>query len=468
MNRGHSARAAAAALGLALALIGSRVQGVRGDPAEPPADAPEDADYDVERPDSIGDGDIEVGLGVVANDGRHSTQRRRALFRSDSLGGAVRDGAGDDLAGSSLEGAAAGGRFGLGRSMPVWGRGLVLGDPREPWGWRERGTQRRSAGDVLWYRAGRGSHVGAWAGTAGRKQPALGLDAGARGANGGVVFDRRGISNASVWASRESGGSGGGAEFASDRRGRWRAETFAQRRDGSARLGGWVRAGHEAYRGAGDPRRAGPPLAVSARADVPLAHGTRLGLLGAWWRFAPGVPGARATLEVQQALPHHAGVVAGFEQQHGTRRDPAVVGRPAPEARFRQGAWAEWHGGAGPVSLAWRHEFWGERRWVRGEVRAVSTARIGVESPAGVGVRITYAAFRAVSGEHVYLPELEADRLVLRALAGDGERARVELRGPFAGGMVEAALNRTFVPPRAPRMQWTVEWTRRSRLRREP
>jgi hypothetical protein len=96
----------------------------------------------------------------------------------------------------------------------------------------------------------------------------------------------------------------------------------------------------------------------------------------------------------------------------------------------------------------------------------VSTVRIGVESGFGPGVRVTHATFRARRGEHVYLPEIEADRLVLRALAGDGEHTRVELRCPIAGGMAEAALNRTWAQARTPRLQWTLEWTRRARITR--
>src|SRR5439155_1655899 len=83
----------------------------------------------------------------------------------DSLDGSVRDGPGDALAGAALEGATGGGRFGLGRGVPGWGRGLVLGDPREPWARRERSLRRRSAGDVAWYRTARHPvRLGAWAG----------------------------------------------------------------------------------------------------------------------------------------------------------------------------------------------------------------------------------------------------------------------------------------------------------------
>ena len=79
---------------------------------------------------------------------------------------------------------------------------------------------------------------------------------------------------------------------------------------------------------------------------------------------------------------------------------------------------------------------------------------------------VTHAVFRARRGEHVYLPEAQADRLVLRALSGDGERTRLEIELPFAGGRAQAALNRTTSGAKPPRMQWTLEWTRRTRARR--
>jgi hypothetical protein len=258
-------------------------------------------------------------------------------------------------------------------------------------------------------------------------------------------------------------------ELAVDRRGRWRGEFATVEQDSGARLSAWVRAGLAGFRGLGDPARAGPPAALSVRADTPLGRDgvTHAAALGALWRFAPGIGGARATLEVEHAFPHHASVVGGFEEQHGTRRDPGVAAPATADLDvFRQGAWMEGHAASGPVTLGWRHERWGARRWARGEVRAMSTAHIGVESESGLAVRVTHATFRARRGEHVYLPEIDSDRLVLRALAGDGERTRVELHCPFAGGMAEAALNRTWAQARTPGLQWTLEWTRRARITR--
>src|SRR5207253_1426627 len=122
---------------------------------------------------------VEVGFGVLGQDGRAASRRRHALFRTDSLGGSIRDGAGDGLAGTSLEGSAGAGRFGVGRVLPGWGRGLALGGPREPWAWRERAARRRAAGDVAWYRGGTGTlRLGAWAGSLPHRTH-VGLEAGA-------------------------------------------------------------------------------------------------------------------------------------------------------------------------------------------------------------------------------------------------------------------------------------------------
>ena len=443
----------------------------RPDPVEPPAEVADGGDYAVERADSLAAGEVEVGLGYVANDGHRFTRRRHALFRADSLDGSVRDGPGDALAGAALEGATGGGRFGLGRGVPGWGRGLVLGDPREPWARRERSLRRRSAGDVAWYRTARHPvRLGAWAGSLPRRTHA-GLEAGLGTLGVGVAGNRDGDVRASAWWSSDAAGGGKAFEVAVDRRGRWRAEAATVRRAREARLEAWVRAGHAGFRTLGDPRRAGPPAAVSVRAEAPLAgvRSDRVAALGALWRFAPAVSGARAMLEVEHAVADRASVVAGIEEQHGTRRDPAFSAGASSEVNgFHQGAWTEWRGTSGPVRLAWREERWGERAWARGAVRVVGTARVGVESGLGLGMRVTHAVYRTNRGEHVYLPEAESDRLVLRALAGTGERTRLELRCPFAGGTAQAALTRTLAATHAPRLAWTVEWTRRARLKGEP
>ncbi len=462
----------------------------RADVLEPPPDAPPGEDYAYATTDSLGHGDVEVGLGYSANAGSRAVRTRRARFRGDSLVGEVRDGEGDDLAGSALEGALGAGQFGLGRAAPVWGRGLVLGDPVEPWSRRTRvrsASRRRADGDVAWYRLGdQRLRLGALCGNfAGHTHGGMDLNAGAFGA--GVTGDAMGAARTSVWWSPRSADSRG-AELAFDRAGRWRIEAATGAQSDRATIAAWMRAGLAGHRPLGDPRRAGPAQALSVSALVPLtvsreetaedAHAasrstktpqtSRLVAAAALWRFGSAANGVRAMLEVEHALPHQAAVVMGFEEQHGTRRDPLfATSRAQAEAReFRQGAWGEWRSRAGPFELGWRHERWGARAPVRDVVRAVTTARLGVRTTSGWSAKITHAVFRARRGEHVYLPEAQADRLVLRALSGDGERMRLELEAPFAGGRAQAALHRTAAGVKPPRMQWTVEWIRRSRAKR--
>ena len=305
----------------------------------------------------------------------------------------------------------------------------------------------------------------------------------------GVTGDAIGAARASLWWAPRSAESRG-AELAFDRAGRWRVEAASGVRSGRATIDAWLRAGLAGHRPLGDPRRAGPAQALSVSAHIPLraprtasadegpddsrpapetpTHATRLAAAAALWRFGSAANGARAMLEVEHALARHSTVVMGFEEQHGTRRDPRfAASRSQAESReFRQGAWGEWRSLAGPVELGWRHERWGARAPVRDAVRAVTTARLGARTASGWGARVTHAVFRARRGEHVYLAEAQADRLVLRALAGDGERMRLELEVPFAGGRAKAALNRTVAGVKPPRMQWTVEWIRRSRVKR--
>ena len=90
----------------------------------------------------------------------------------------------------------------------------------------------------------------------------------------------------------------------------------------------------------------------------------------------------------------------------------------------------------------------------------------GARAPAGVRVRLTHAVFRVRPGESVYLPEVLSDRLVLRALSGAGERTRLELVLPAGRGSLRAALNLSTKGIRPLRSQWTLDWTRRARLKR--
>jgi hypothetical protein len=99
-------------------------------------------------------------------------------------------------------------------------------------------------------------------------------------------------------------------------------------------------------------------------------------------------------------------------------------------------------------------------------VRSVTSARLEARGPAGLRLGVTHSVFRVKRGESLYLPEAETDRLMLRAVSGEGERTRVEVRSPFAGGQARAALNLAGAPERRARPQWTLDWTRKARLRR--
>jgi hypothetical protein len=117
------------------------------------------------------------------------------------------------------------------------------------------------------------------------------------------------------------------------------------------------------------------------------------------------------------------------------------------------------------MSLGLRHEVWGERPWARGVVRTVTGARIELQGPAGLRLGITHSLYRVRSGESLYLREVESDRMVLRALTGEGARTRVEARSPFAGGRMRATLHLASTADRRARTQWTLDWTRRARIR---
>ena len=99
-------------------------------------------------------------------------------------------------------------------------------------------------------------------------------------------------------------------------------------------------------------------------------------------------------------------------------------------------------------------------------MRSVTGARVEAALPLGSTLRVTCSAFRARSGESLYLAERESDRLVLRALSGAGERIRVELGTPLSRGRLRAGLDLTTRATHPARVQWTVDWTRRSRVKR--
>jgi hypothetical protein len=155
-----------------------------------------------------------------------------------------------------------------------------------------------------------------------------------------------------------------------------------------------------------------------------------------------------------------------MEEQHGIRRLPDDGLAPRP-AGIRQGWWIQWRGGTRKLALALREEQWGVPPWGRDALRSVLSARVQVFAPAGITVRATHSVFVTRRGENLYLPEAESDRMVLRALSGAGERTRLELRVPAAGGLLHAALNLSSSPTRPVRAQWRLDWATHARLKRD-
>jgi hypothetical protein len=298
------------------------------------------------------------------------------------------------------------------------------------------------------------------------RRPIAGLELGVEGLRVGIAGNRAGTGIASTWWS----GRRGSFELACDRSGRWRGEVSLDRHGDQ---GGWrilARGGSSAYRPLGDLRRVGPSRALTVagvREGSVLGVRARTSALVSLWRFAPGLAGARVAGEWDQQLRDKARMIIGFEEQMGTRRDP----RPNPTAArgawresddHRRGLWLEWQSAQGPVGMGLRHEVWGHR-WARDAVRRVTTARTEVELGHWLRLRLTHSVFQLERGEHVYVPEPGADRLVMRALSGSGERVRFELGCPFAQGEIRAAVHHQR-GERTPVAEWTLDWTRRARV----
>lgn len=449
---------------------------VSAQPVEPPPEAPEGVDYAVEPADTLTDGDVELGMGATGRPGSAPTRSRRMRFSGDELSGGVREGSDDPLAGGSVEGRGLLGVVTVGRLAPRWGRGLVLGAAGDPWQREalDRGAKaayRGRAGDGVWLRRGRDQRFEALYGRFARRRLAgahvrvgrLGL---------GAITDAARSHQVSLALSRGAGE----WELALDHAGRWRAEAVLERplvARPPAAAGGWnasgrVRAGTSGFASLAEAGRGGPAQALAAALSGPAAR-WRANVFAALWRFRPGVGGARAGLAVERPLAHHGALALGIEEQRGWRRDHGQPGSLATAGAraggMRQGLWGEWWSGEGTMALGLRHESWGERPWVRAVVRAVTSARIEARGPAGLQLGLTHSVYRVKRGESLYLPEAESDRLVLRALSGEGERTRIEARSPFAGGRVRASLRLTPGSERRARAQWTLDWTRRARIR---
>jgi len=424
----------------------------------PPPEAGE-GDYELERADSLADGAYETSYSASGTPRTAPKRAQRLRFRGGGTTGSLREGD-DALAGGRLEAPLARGTLRVGRLAPRWGRGLVFGAPAEVWSGAaaDRGESAEFRG-----RAGEGA---AWE-SGGRMTVLTGRFArrtihGVRAGAGPLLLGGaagRGGSQAS--AGYDLGASA--HELAMDGRGGWRAESAWNAAEGPVALSLFARAGTPGYRSLAEPRRTGPARALATAARLSGSRGDARARL-ALWRFAPGASGARASLEVRRRLAGEAELLAGFEEQRGTRRDPAYASSAAAPAGMRQGAWCEWHAQGPRGRLALRHEWWGERAFVRSAVRRVAVASADAALPGGARLAVTHAAWLARRGERTYLLEAAEDRLVLRALSGAGTRTRCELSVPAMGGrarlgIVIAEGNGRSVAPR-----WSAEWTRRARM----
>ena len=427
--------------------------------AEPPPEATAGADYEVESADSLAEGAIELGMGASGRAGAKPRQTRRVRFNDRTLGGSVREGEADPLAGGSIETGALAGRVGVGRIAPRWGRGLLLGAAAEPWSAvaSDRGARAPfygRAGRGAWYRLGEDGAVETLYGRF-AKRDLMGGRARIGPFGFGALADHAGQTQASLsfCPGRTE------HELALDRAGRWRAEAMLERSAGSRTLAARVRGGTRDLRSLAEPLRSGPArsLALELRDD---ARWGRVRAQAALWHFAPGRGGARAALEARRRFNQHESVAIGFEERHGTPRESGRI------PGFRQGAWGEWRGEAAGLVLALRHEVLGAERLGRAAVRTVTAAQAELEGPAGSGLRITHCVYRVRSGESLYLIETASDRVILRAVSGTGRRTRVELRAPGAGGHINAVLEIQGVTgalsSEATRPRWTLDWTRRA------
>jgi len=461
----HRAACLALALGAALLVRGARADGGGTAPPEPPppalGDAPppeaeEGEDYEIALADSLDEDTIEIGVGATGRRGIAPRRTRRVRFRGEGLDAAVREGAGDPLSGGVIAGRVASGTLTAGRLAPRWGRGIVLGAPAEPWDARagDRGTGAGRAGEGLHFSAGERAGFETLAAT----------------------FERRRIGGARLWrgpwhaggmsdARRRAQSSLGFAgatdevELAMDQRGRWRVDALRARAAAGGHLELHARAGAPGFRSLAEPRRSGPAQALTLRYARGGAPGVRA--ITSWWRFHPGLSGARAALQLAARTPSGSAVLA-LEEQHGPRRAGATL---ASQRGMRQGAWGEWSAHAPGLALSLRHEVWGGQR-LRRAVRRASGVHVETAAPGGARLRVAHTAFQVGFGENLYLREAYADRLVLRALGGRGTRTFIECRLPAAGGRLSVSVQVTRRRGAEDRIVWTLDWARAARTRK--
>lgn len=446
-----------ASLPVLLIVVGVCASRAGAQTPEPPPEAGE-GDYTFERADSLGRDELEWSVGA-SRDGGAARRLQRVSFRGDGAQGVLRDGR-DALAGGRMSVAFLAGELSCGRLAPRWGRGLVLGGADDPWRHvaterGERAAFRARSGEGIAYRhrvfdvtAARFGDVPCLGTRLRRDAWSLGVLANAHEAQGSLAFDH---------ADRA-------CELVLARHGRWRAEAALTQDLGAAEASLRVRGGVRTWTPLAEPALAGPPQALG----LALQAGPRrmqCRALAALWRWPGGRTGARGALEVTRDLGHHETIACGLEQQHGARRDPSSRTRPMGA---RQGLWVEWRGGAPGTRLTLRHELWGTRAWAREAVRRALVARLERDLPRSGRIAVTHAVWDVRRGEVSYLPEPAADRLVLRALAGRGERSRIEVALPMTSGEVRLGLawvtGGTRGGTRPP--TWTIEWVRRSRLAR--
>jgi len=449
--------AAAFAVGLALAPLAAQTG---ADTIEPPIDAADNSDVTLERADSVSAESVELELGL---DGRGTSPARRARalrFRGSDLEGSVREGGEDPLSGAELGGRASAGAWRMSRKAPQWGRGWLVGAPAAPWSdARAEAAARLTGGprgDAAWGRLGGDTRLEGLAGHFARRDIAA-LRAGWTCASLTVASTRAGVQGVGIGYESDSLA----GEFALDRAHRWRGELSAVFERPVGRLGLTVRAGSAEFRSLLVPARSGPSQALGAAWDRE-GRIVRPRAQGALWRFGSGETGARGMLEVDLSLAQHAALTLGLEEQRGVRREHS-----APRG-MRQGWWGEWRGGSDLAAMELRLETWGRGARAEDAVRAMSRAAFEVRTSPGGRLRVEHAVFRSGSGESLRLPEFDADRVVLRALTGAGERTRVEWTLPTPAGRVRAGWSYTATAKPPAHTQWTLRWARRARLKGAP
>jgi len=450
--------AAAAAAGLVVRVFAARADALDPGLPDPPVDAAADGDVVFERaaPDT-GDG-VEVGFGLRGLGRGGPRTARTVRFLGDDFDGTVRDGTADPLAGAEIGGASPAGAWRVGRAAPQWGCGWLVGAPLAPWGDAQGGSLFRSGprGDVATFSAGEFTTLDAMIGRFAKHEVAA-VRAGTRGISLALAAHRGGLLGAGV-ALEDLDQAG---EATIDRAGRWRGEIAIARDALRGRVGLRARGGSAGFRPLLAPTRGGPPEALGA--DWSLAAERIVPRVsGALWRFGNGLGGARGRLEVDLRLVHHAAWSLGLEEQRGTQRE-TTAGHG-----MRQGWWGEWLGHSGPIGLVLGLESWGNRSRARSPVRAATLAALEVRTPLGGALHVEERAFRSGSGEGYRAPELEDDRLVLQALSGAGERTRIDLTLPGPAGRLRAGWTLTATASQPSRPQWTLNCTRRARVRAAP